>query len=101
MKTNTAHTLALAAAFAGLLGGTSVRLNAQPLELNGSASTSASASAGVPLLGQDTAPDTTKHSCKGKNDCKGQGGGDAKHAGKNSCKGKGACATDGSTPPKS
>jgi hypothetical protein len=45
-------------------------------------------------------PDPTKHSCKGKNDCKGQGGGDAKHAGKNSCKGKGACATDGSTPEK-
>jgi hypothetical protein len=41
-----------------------------------------------------------KHSCKGKNDCKGQGGGDAKHAGKNSCKGKGACATDGSKTPK-
>ena len=43
-------------------------------------------------------PAPAKHSCKGKNDCKGQGGG--KNAGKNSCKGKGDCATDGSTPPK-
>ena len=31
MKTNTVSNLALAAAFAGLLGGTAVRLNAQPL----------------------------------------------------------------------
>jgi hypothetical protein len=43
-------------------------------------------------------PDLPKHSCKGKNDCKGQGGG--KHAGKNDCKGKGGCATDGSKPSK-
>ncbi len=89
----TTKSLALAAAFAGLLGGTAVRANAQTSQ-NGTTSTQA----GV-LLAQAT-PDTTKHSCKGKNDCKGQGGGDAKHAGKNSCKGKGACATDGSTPPK-
>jgi len=89
---NSTKSLALAAAFAGLLGGTAVRVNAQPVS-SGSAFASA---AGV----QAAAPDVTKHSCKGKNDCKGQGGGDAKHAGKNSCKGKGACATDGSTPPK-
>jgi hypothetical protein len=88
------QSLALAAAFAGLLGGTTARLNAQPTQPNAAPS----ASAGV-LFAQD-APAPAKHSCKGKNDCKGQGGGDAKHAGKNSCKGKGACATDGSTPPK-
>jgi hypothetical protein len=88
---NSTKSLALAAAFAGLLGGTAVRANAQTTQ------NSPTAQAGV-LLAQTT-PDTTKHSCKGKNDCKGQGGGDAKHAGKNSCKGKGACATDGSTPP--
>jgi hypothetical protein len=87
--------LALAAVFAGLLGGTAARLNAQATPTNGS-----------PAYAQDSAgmsaqtPDATKHSCKGKNDCKGQGGGDKKHAGKNSCKGKGACATDGSKPPK-
>lgn len=96
MKSNTVHNLALAAAFAGLLGGTSARLHAQTTRQNGTPS----ASAGALLIAQDQTPDTTKHSCKGKNDCKGQGGGDAKHAGKNSCKGKGACATDGSTPPK-
>jgi hypothetical protein len=100
MKSNTAHTLALAAAFAGLLGGTTARLNAQSIEQGGTPSASASANAGVLLVAQapDTTPDPTKHSCKGKNDCKGQGGG--KHPGKNSCKGKGDCATDGSKPPK-
>ena len=85
---NSTKSLVLAAAVAGLLGGTTVRVNAQP------ANGAPSASAGV-LFAQD-APAPAKHSCKGKNDCKGQGGGDAKHAGKNSCKGKGACATDGS-----
>jgi hypothetical protein len=90
MKTST-KSLAMAAAIAGLLGGTAVRsANAQPTQ-----NTAVSASAGV-LLAQT--PDTAKHSCKGKNDCKGQGGG--KHAGKNSCKGKGDCATDGSKAPK-
>jgi hypothetical protein len=84
---NSTKSLALAAAVAGLLGGTSVRMNAQP-----TSTATTSVSAGV-LLAQ-AVPDTTKHSCKGKNDCKGQGGG--KSAGKNSCKGKGDCATDGS-----
>jgi hypothetical protein len=92
MKINTAQNLALAAAFAGLLGGTSVRVHAQTTGQNGT-----SAHAGVLHVQDQTAP---KHACKGQNDCKGQGGGDKKHAGKNSCKGKGACATDGSTPPK-
>jgi hypothetical protein len=41
------------------------------------------------------ASDAAKHSCKGKNDCKGMGGckgGDNGCAGKNSCHGKGGCA---------
>jgi hypothetical protein len=84
---NSTKSLALAAAFAGLLGGTAVRVNAQP-----TSNAAPTASAGV-LLAQ-AAPTAGKHSCKGKNDCKGQGGG--KNAGKNSCKGKGNCATDGS-----
>ena len=100
MKIHSANTLALAAAFAGLLGGTTARLNAQPAQHNGTPTASASSTPGVLVAQSNPTPDTTKHSCKGKNDCKGQGGGDAKHAGKNSCKGKGACATDGSTPPK-
>ncbi|SNT42302.1 hypothetical protein SAMN05421770_11344 [Granulicella rosea] len=83
---NSTKSLALAAAVAGLLGGTAVRVNAQPV----------STTAGV-LMAQ-AAPDTAKHACKGQNACKGQGGGDAKHAGKNACKGQGACATDGSKP---
>jgi hypothetical protein len=100
MKTNTAHSLALAAAFAGLLGGTTARLNAQPVAQDNASSSTSSANAGVLLVSQNQTPDTAKHACKGKNDCKGQGGGDAKHAGKNDCKGQGACATDGSKPPK-
>ena len=86
---NSTKSLVLAAAVAGLFSGTAVRVNAQPTG-------APTATAGV-LFAQDT-PAPAKHSCKGKNDCKGQGGGDAKHAGKNSCKGKGACATDGSKP---
>jgi hypothetical protein len=97
MKTTTVTNLALAAAFAGLMGGTAARLNAQPVSTHSTIGADALPFAGTPA--QDTT-NLPKHSCKGKNDCKGQGGGDAKHAGKNSCKGKGACATDGSTPPK-
>jgi hypothetical protein len=91
--TNSTKSLALAAAIAGLLGGASARAGAQA-----TGNTAPTATVGV-LLAQTT-PALPKHACKGKNDCKGQGGGDAKHAGKNSCKGKGACATDGSKPPK-
>ncbi|ADV83046.1 hypothetical protein AciPR4_2244 [Terriglobus saanensis SP1PR4] len=91
LMNNSTKSFALAAAFAGLLGGTAVRMNAQPT--NNAPTT---ATAGV-MIAQDK-QDVPKHSCKGKNDCKGQGGGDKKHAGKNSCKGQGACATDGSKP---
>jgi hypothetical protein len=95
---NSVQSLALAAAVAGLLGGTSVRLNAQQ-QTNKTTPSAQSSRAGVLLVGQDApATDTAKHACKGKNDCKGQGGG--KNAGKNSCKGKGGCATDGSKAPK-
>ena len=89
---NSAQSLALAAAFAGLLCGTAVRMNAQTAPANNTPTTTVHA--GV-LIAQDK-PDLPKHSCKGKNDCKGQGGG--KHPGKNDCKGKGGCATDGSKP---
>jgi hypothetical protein len=92
--TNSTKNLALAAAFAGLLGGTNARLNAAPTLHVSSATSAFLQGAGTPT----PAPALPKHSCKGKNDCKGQGGGDAQHAGKNSCKGQGACATDGSKP---
>lgn len=98
MKTNTVGNLALAAAFAGLLGGTSARLNAQPVSEHSGVTTSTSLAAGTLVeVGLKKLP---KHSCKGQNDCKGQGGGDKAHWGKNSCKGQGACATDGSKPSK-
>ena len=76
MKTTTVSNLALAAAFAGLLGGTTARLNAQPISGQSQATASSSAVAGVMVASEKELP---KHSCKGK----------------------GACATDGSTPPKS
>jgi hypothetical protein len=99
MKNHSTNTLALAAAFAGLLGGTTARLNAQPAQQGSISVVSATSHPGVLLVAQNQpAPEAGKHSCKGKNDCKGQGGG--KDAGKNDCKGKGGCATDGSTPPK-
>jgi hypothetical protein len=88
---NSTKSLVLSAAVAGLFGGTAMRVNAQPTNNN-----APTAAAGV-MLAQD-APAPAKHACKGKNDCKGQGGG--KHPGKNSCKGKGGCATDGSKPSK-
>jgi hypothetical protein len=92
MKNNTVSTLALTAALAGLMGGTAARVSAQTVS-----GSNASAHAGMLLVRADQ-KDLPKHSCKGKNDCKGQGGG--KNAGKNSCKGKGDCATDGSKAPK-
>ncbi len=96
MKTTSVSSLALAAAFAGLLGGATARLNAELGSANaGASATTASATPGILLAGQDQ-PAPPKHSCKGKNDCKGQGGG--KNPGQNSCKGKGDCATDGSKP---
>jgi hypothetical protein len=94
MKSNNVNHLVLAAAFAGLLGGTTARLNAQPVSGHSEATASSSAFAGVMVAADQK--DLPKHACKGQNDCKGQGGGDAKHAGKNACKGQGACATDGS-----
>ncbi|MGC2111404.1 MAG: hypothetical protein WA655_17955 [Candidatus Korobacteraceae bacterium] len=84
--TTSMKSLCMAAAVAGMLGGTSIRMQAQPLAGSNTALTGAASQA----------PETSKpkHSCKGKNACKGQGA-----DGKNSCKGKGSCATDGSKPP--
>jgi len=92
------NALLLTAALSGLVGGTSVAAKAS---INGSTRVT-SATAGMMLAGQTQTPNP-KHSCKGKNDCKGVGGcstGDKGCKGKNTCKGKGGCATDGSTPPK-
>ncbi len=85
------NSLVLAAAFAGLVGGTAARAS-QPM----SSSNSGSAVLAGLLADNADKKELPKHACKGMNSCKGQGGWDAKHWGKNSCKGKGACATDGS-----
>ena len=84
-------TLMVAAAVSGLLSGTAT-LNAATSRTN-TVVKAGKASFGSASLDQTT----SKHSCKGKNDCKGQGGG--KDPGKNACKGQGGCATDGSKPP--
>lgn len=86
------NSLALAAAFAGLMGGTAARA-AQPMPTGQSGLL-----AGMLAGAADDKKAIEKHACKGMNSCKGQGGGDKKHWGKNDCKGKGACATDGSKP---
>jgi len=92
---NQLNALLLTAALTGLVGGTSV---AAQTANHGTATKVTAAKAGL----RYTAQDTSKHSCKGKNDCSGKGGcktGDNGCKGKNSCKGKGGCATDGSKPP--
>lgn len=102
MNTNM-KALVITAAVTGLLGGTSMRVQAQTTSPSNSRTTASSNSvAGVLAHWNKADQDTTKHSCKGKNDCKGQGGcksGDNGCSGKNSCKGKGGCATDGSPMP--
>jgi hypothetical protein len=95
---NQFNALLLSAALSGLIGGTVAAHAATPGTTAKGTSVKA-AKAGLRYTGADKA---AKHSCKGKNDCKGQGGcksSDNGCKGKNSCKGKGGCATDGSKPP--
>lgn len=82
------NSLAIAAAFAGLVGGTAARA-AQPLR-------TADSPLSVGMMADDKNHKVEKHACKGLNSCKGNGGGSKEEWGKNDCKGKGACATDGS-----
>ncbi len=84
------NSLILAAAFTGLLSGTTARAAEPASQDKGSQSTAKSA--------KKSTAKVEKHSCAGKNSCKGNGGcsgGDNGCKGKNSCKGKGGCATDG------
>ena len=83
------NSLTVAAALAGLMGGTVARA-AQPVD-HGKPSFSFGMAAD-----EKGNKEIEKHACKGMNSCKGNGGGSKKEFGKNSCKGKGACATDGS-----
>lgn len=87
------NSLALAAAFAGMVGGTAARA-AQPLP-----SPDSVLSAGM-FADDAKKPKIEKHACKGLNSCKGNGGGSKEEFGKNECKGLGACATDGSNKKK-
>ena len=80
------NSLAITAAFAGLVGGTAAQASQTRQE--------SSLSVGIGF--DDSKMKIEKHACKGMNSCKGQGGGSKKEFGKNECKGKGACATDGS-----
>ncbi len=90
----TKTSLATAAALAGLLGGTAARAVASPQD-----KTDSTTKAKAKSKSKSSAAKVDKHSCAGKNSCKGNGGcstGDQGCKGKNSCKGKGGCATDGS-----
>ena len=91
---------AVAAALAGLLGGTAARLNAQSSPASNSMlRNSFTASQDTPKESKPAKTKVEKHACKGMNSCKGKGGcstGDNGCKAKNSCKGKGGCATDGS-----
>jgi hypothetical protein len=80
---NSMKSLLFAAAVTGLLTGTTA--------MQAESSSSTAPVAGAASVLHSSAMQTDKHSCKGKNACKGQG---ADH--KNACKGQGSCATDGS-----
>jgi len=93
MKVSKSSVLA-GAAFAGLLGGTMMRVVAAPAGGMGPTDSPQKST------GKASKKSTVeKHSCAGKNSCAGKGGcktSDQGCKGKNSCKGKGGCATDGS-----
>ncbi len=90
------------AALAGLLTGTSAKLNAQTLGQNNAGIKAVSIRDDGGGKDKKDKDKTEKHACKGQNSCKGKGGCKASDngcKGKNSCKGKGGCATDGSKMP--
>src|SRR5258708_2923924 len=94
MKINK-NSLAMTAAFTGLLSGTIARLNAVPAPNYSSSALSSLAGE----MSAASADKKEKHACEGKNSCKGKGGCKTSAngcKGKNDCKGKGGCATDGS-----
>jgi hypothetical protein len=86
--TKSMKSLCLTAAVAGMLGGTTATVNAQP-----AGASRLTADTGIAGAAAFQSKEKPKHACKGMNACKGQGA-----DGKNSCKGKGSCATDGSKP---
>ena len=97
---NSMKAMLAGAALAGLLTGTSAKLQAQTTNQDNAGIRAVSMQDNGGADAKTDKDKVPKHACKGQNDCKGQGGGDKKHYGKNDCKGKGGCATDGSKPPK-
>ena len=112
---NSMKAMLAGAALAGLLTGTTAKLQAQTTNQNDAGIRAVSMQDNGGTDAKTDKDKLPKHACKGQNDCKGQGGGDKQHAGKNdckgtggckssdqgckgknSCKGKGGCATDGS-----
>ena len=91
--TTSMKSLCMAAAVVGMLGGTSIRMQAQPVSEHASEADVALASGIAGATPQTTDTTKPKYACKGMNARKSLGA-DAK----NSCKGKGSCATDGSKP---
>ena len=88
------NSLALAAAFAGLVSGTAAYAS-QPA---GSMDSRTISAAGQLADISAAKKEVETPACTGMTSGKGNGGGSKKEWGKNSCKGQGACATDGSKP---
>jgi hypothetical protein len=91
MKTqNTTKTLIASAAIVGLVGGSTIRLQAAASDSVATVRASAGQLA-------DSSEKGDTHACAGENDCKGRGGCKSSAngcKGKNTCKGKGGCATN-------
>ncbi|MDD5542209.1 MAG: hypothetical protein PHX83_03475 [Acidobacteriia bacterium] len=98
MKKSTKSLLS-AAAFAGLLAGGTLSLQAAPHSSGPNPNTDKDKTAASGKKATSKSK-VEKHACKGMNSCKGKGGcGSTK--GKNDCKGKGECRTDGKPMDKS
>ena len=96
---NSMKVMLAGAALAGLLTGTSAKLQAQTTNQNQNAGIRAVSMQDDGGTNKTDKDKTEKHACKGQNSCKGKGGcksSDNGCKGKNDCKGKGGCATDGS-----
>jgi hypothetical protein len=101
---NSMKALLAGAALAGLMTGTSAKLNAQSTDQTQGAGVTAVQQDDSSQAGKKSKDKVEKHACKGQNSCKGKGGCKASDngcKGKNDCKGKGGCATDGSKKPES
>ena len=93
MKSKQTKAFLAAAALAGLLMGSDLRVSAATAPSSQQQTLKRSV-AGASAVGLDDTTQPASHDCKGKNTCIGQGGcktGDQGCKGKNSCKGNGGC----------